>query len=73
MVFENLFDARCKVGVDLRQPLGQVFMHGAFGDAKLPGDRANRISRFDDIHADLERALLDVVVHGLAPHFLQAC
>lgn len=63
MVFEDFFYVICKIRINFRQPLGEVFMHRAFGNPEFFCDHADCFSCLHDIPSYLDGSLFDVIVH----------
>ena len=44
MILQNVLHLVRQIRIYFRQPLSQVFMHRAFGDAEFFGDRTHRMA-----------------------------
>jgi hypothetical protein len=67
MIFQYLLHLIGKFGIDLRKTFRQIFMDRAFGNSEFLGDGANRMLCLDKISTDLNRPLLDVIMHSPSP------
>ena len=47
--FQHGFGLQIQLAVELRQPLGDIFMHRGFADAEMSGGTAHSGLMFDDV------------------------
>ena len=65
--FQNGLHLLIQRKIAVRQALGQILVHGGFGNAELLGGGSNGRLRFDDVHSQLTGSLLNVISHSLTP------
>jgi hypothetical protein len=59
IAIQNLPNLPVQMLIAPGQPLGQVFMNGGFGDAKVLGGRAYRGTRFNHVHSQCAGSFFD--------------
>jgi len=65
VLVQDLADLGVQAFIALGQPLGQILMHGGFGNAEMPGGSPDGCAGFNDVHSQLSDTVLDRSLHTL--------